>query len=232
MTEADASTRTPRSASWHGFTSELNHKLAMRAADRPFLIELAGTPRAGKTTAMRELGRRLGASGLHVELIEESARCCPIPDKHHPHFNIWTFCNTLTRILAAQYTGADVVVVDRGIVDAACWMDWYRETGSLPVEAHGDIDRFVLHSLWAGQIDLVVMMKAGPAVAIERDAVGKATRTPGLIVNADTLGQFNAAIDRMHARLARNYPLVAVETTYMKPDEVLHDILREALSHC
>jgi thymidylate kinase len=203
-----------------------------RSAEQPFFIELAGTPRAGKTTVLTTLVGMLRDRDLQVETVDESANDCPIPDKCHPAFNVWTFCTTLTRVLAAQHTGTDVVLIDRGIVDAACWMDWYRATGCLTIDEHRAIETFVVHPLWARTMNLVLVMKADPAVAMQRDGAGEAGRSPGQIVNLDTLGQFNASVDRVHDRFSRHYPLVSLDTTRMEPAEVLYHLVDAALTNC
>jgi stage III sporulation protein SpoIIIAA len=91
------------SASLHGLARGLTCALARRADERPFFVELAGTPRAGKTTVLTNLARMLRDRDLRVALVDESASGCPIPDKRSPKFNVWTFCEMLQRVLEAQY---------------------------------------------------------------------------------------------------------------------------------
>jgi Ni2+-binding GTPase involved in maturation of urease and hydrogenase len=220
------------STSLDSLMSGLAGAIETRRDDQPFFIELAGTPRSGKTTVLTTLARMLRERDLRVETVDESANGCPIPDKCHPAFNVWTFCTTLTKVLAAQHTGTDVVLIDRGILDAACWMEWYRFTGCLTIEEHCAIETFVLHPLWARAMNLVVVMKADPAVAVGRDGAEDAGRRPGPIVNPDTLGQFNASVDRVHDRFNRHYPLVPLDTTRMRPAEVLHRLVHAALARC
>jgi hypothetical protein len=55
---------------------------------------------------------------------------------------------------------------------------------------------------------------------------------PGQIVNPGTLAQFNASIDRVHRRLEPDYPLIALDTTWLQPDEVLHRVMGAALARC
>jgi thymidylate kinase len=214
----------------------LVHELAVtieqRRAERPFLIELAGTPRAGKTTALTALADALRQCDLHVETVDESASGCPIPDKRDPLFNVWTFLTTLRQLLRARHADTDVVVIDRGIVDAACWMDWYRATGGLLEDEHRAIEDFILLPRWTKDLNLVLIMTTEPDVAVEREAAGRGGRNHGQIVNHDTLGEFNASVRRVHARCNGRYPLVGVDTTRLSPDGVLHGIVAAALKQC
>jgi thymidylate kinase len=231
LVEATVSAAGDReSTSLHRLARALAAAIERRNAEQPFYIELAGTPRAGKTTVLTRLAKLLRDRDLHVETVDESANGCPIPDKCNPFFNVWTFCTTLRQVLAARHTGTDVVLIDRGIVDAACWMDWYRVTGSLSVDDHHAIETFVLHPLWARAMDLVLVMKADPAVATEREGAEREGRSLGPIVNPDILAQFNASVDRVRSRLDGRYPLVPLDTTRLGPSEVLHRLIDAALT--
>jgi predicted ATPase len=224
-------------AAGHGHRSleSLVHELAVvirrQRAEQPFFIELAGTPRAGKTTMLAALAGALRRRDLRVETVDESAGGCPILDKHDPLFNVWTFLATLLQLLGAQRGETDVVVVDRGIVDAACWMDWHRGTGCLTDDEHRAIEDFILHPRWAPVVNLVLVMTTEPAVAVERELAAGGRISPGQIVNADTLVAFNASIDRVCARFDRRYSLVGVDTTQLAPDAVLHSLIAAALEH-
>ena len=105
---------------------------------RPCIVELAGTPRAGKTTAMHGLAGRLESTDFRVEVVEEQAARCPVWSKRDPEFNIWTVCTTLAQTIEASYNNAHVILIDRGIFDALCWMDWYANLGCIgPGDRHG-----------------------------------------------------------------------------------------------
>jgi hypothetical protein len=161
-------------------------------AGKPFFIELAGTPRAGKTTALTDLASMLRDNDLRVETVDESAGGCPVPHKRDPDYNLWTFLTTLTQIVEARHADTDVVLIDRGIVDAVCWMDWYLVTGALTITEYHTIEKFAMLPRWERVMDLVLVLTTDPPVAIERDS-GERPARPGRIVNPDTLGEFNAA---------------------------------------
>src|SRR5215831_16263584 len=103
---------------------------------RPWLVEFAGTPRAGKTTVIRGLTEWLIGDGQRVRVVCEQAPCCPVPSKDHPHFNLWTGARTVCEILEAVYSDADVALVDRGLFDALCWIEWYRQRARLTSTEH------------------------------------------------------------------------------------------------
>jgi hypothetical protein len=197
--------------------------------ERPFFIELAGTPRAGKTTALTALARLLLAAGTRVEVVSERALDCPMPDKRDPSFNVWTLCATLTQVLEAQYGDTDFVLIDRGLVDAACWMDWYRATGRLTAAEHRIIERFVLLRRWTATLGLVLVMTVEPAVALARDVTETAALLPGPIMNDRTLTEFNLSLRRVHDRFKWRSPLVEIDTSRLAPDDVLRCVMDAAL---
>ncbi|MDI6794689.1 MAG: hypothetical protein QME81_17790, partial [bacterium] len=63
------------------------------------MIEFAGVPKAGKTTTLNQLYAFLKRCGFRVEVVVERASVCPIRDKKHANFNVWTACTTLSQIL-------------------------------------------------------------------------------------------------------------------------------------
>src|SRR5271157_5238059 len=66
---------------------------------KPVVIEFAGSPKAGKTTTLATVQTFLKRCGFKVEVVIERASVCPIRDKKHANFNIWTACTTLAQIL-------------------------------------------------------------------------------------------------------------------------------------
>lgn len=68
-------------------------------ARKPIVFEFAGVPKAGKTTTLSALQAFLKRCGFLVEVVVERASVCPIRDKKHSNFNVWTACTTLAQVL-------------------------------------------------------------------------------------------------------------------------------------
>jgi putative protein kinase ArgK-like GTPase of G3E family len=56
----------------------LRHELGQR---RPLVIEICGTPKAGKTTAINALNIFLKRNGFSTSLVHEMAAICPVRNK-------------------------------------------------------------------------------------------------------------------------------------------------------
>lgn len=92
-------------------------------ARRPYIIELAGTPKAGKTSALHVLHRFLKDCGYHVQEMRERAADCPVAMKGHFFFNTWTTTTMLAAMIESLESEADVVLLDRGVFDALVWLE-------------------------------------------------------------------------------------------------------------
>jgi len=159
----------------------LPHQRSSNEPARPLVIEFAGTPSAGKTTALRGLAAVLRARGYRMALVEEKAKQGnPVRDKHHVQFNLWTACTTIADIVGALWSEVDVVLVDRGPFDQLAWAEWSRRCPDNPLPEH---DRGVFHSCLrtetlSSMVDLVLVMTVDPSEAMRRD--GSSARGPGL----------------------------------------------------
>lgn len=195
---------------------------------RPWLVEFAGTPRAGKTSVIQGLSESLTEQGWRVHLVPEQAGRCPVPGKDNPHFNVWTTCSTICRILDGRYSSADIVLIDRGIFDALCWLEWHRLQGQSIGAEPDDHDGLAPPSKFAtgltdltGLIDLVVVMIVDPAQGLRRDAAGRPGHQPGTIVNSRTLESINHSIGSVSARCGGDFRLESVDTSSMSKSDTL-----------
>ena len=89
------------------------------------IVEFAGLPRSGKTTAASGLKRFLESRGWQVYVVKERASLCPITDKVHPDFNLWTTLSFLREFLVARNSGYEYIIADRGIFDASIWINLF-----------------------------------------------------------------------------------------------------------
>src|SRR5262245_14952078 len=67
-------------------------------ARRAFVVELTGTPKAGKTTTLAVLQGFFKTAGFRVETLKERAADCPLAMKGHFFFNAWTFGTMLAEV--------------------------------------------------------------------------------------------------------------------------------------
>jgi predicted NUDIX family phosphoesterase/thymidylate kinase len=198
----------------------------MRISRRPFFVEFAGTPKAGKTTALDHMDRILRRNGYRVRIVSERASASPLGNKHDPLFNVWTASLTLSQIIESQDRDDHVVLIDRGIFDALCWMDWFRTVGRLTPDEHDTIAAFLSLNRIRRLTDLVFVLTVSPDTALDREMAGHLTRRTGAIMNTGTLQDLSASIDRVRSLRGVDFHCVHIDTT---DGEQVGDLERMAL---
>src|ERR1051325_10881641 len=117
-------------------------------ASRAFVMEFAGTPKAGKSTTVEAIRHFLTRYGFRVHLLTERAAVCPIPMKGHLFFNTWCVASMLAELLANIETETDVIIVDRGLFDALVWLTLQERRGELTGAEARTIESFILLERW------------------------------------------------------------------------------------
>lgn len=199
---------------------------------RPVIIELTGLPAAGKTSAAQLLTSRLQARGVSCEMIDEAAEHNPLQDqKCEWPFNVWSSCRTLMDLLEAKAaTRADVIVVDRGLVDAQCWMLWFRLRREIDDDTYSAMRDFLRAPMWARDTSVVVELKVRFDTALRRrhGDTGRIFNP----VNFSTLSQaYESTVLDGHSRHPET-ALAHIETDHLSLSAVateIENLLPEAL---
>ncbi len=175
-------------------------------ARKPVVIEFAGVPKAGKTTTLGQVHAFLKRCGFRVEVVVEHASICPIRDKKHANFNVWTACTTLARILEKTQIPSrpgdpDVLILDRGLFDAVNWFAVMERLAGIRKAERELIERFLLMDDWRKRITGVIVMTASPADSMERErGYLPVDGAAGSIMNDDVL---RTMLDTTRATAAR-----------------------------
>lgn len=194
-------------------------KFAAQQARKPIVIEFAGLPKAGKTTTLNSVQAFLKRCGFRVKVVVERASVCPIRDKRHANFNVWTASTTLAQILEHTQTppradDPDVLILDRGIFDAICWLSGMEKLARLRAEDRKAIEQFLLRGDWCKRINGVVLMTASAKDALEREkgylpVVGQG----GSIMNAEVLASMKKVLDQVATRMSDAFRIYKVNTS-------------------
>nr|VFJ64480.1 MAG: Predicted phosphoesterase, NUDIX family [Candidatus Kentron sp. FW] len=143
-------------------------------ARKSIVIEFAGTPKAGKTTTLGQINTFLKRCGFKVEIVVERASVCPIKDKKHVNFNVWTACTTLSQLLEKTQTpprpdDPHILILDRGIFDSICWLRLMEGLQRLRLAEREAMEKFLTISDWRERITGVILMTASPADSMQRE---------------------------------------------------------------
>jgi predicted NUDIX family phosphoesterase len=163
-------------------------------APRAFVIEFAGTPKAGKTTSVEAIRHFFSRQGFSVHVLVERASVCPIPMKGHLFFNTWCATSMLAELLATVDTETDIIIVDRGIFDALVWLTLQLKRGEITVGEAQTFEKFILLERWRQLIDLAVVMNVPAIKAIERENSQRISKRAGSIMNEEVVAAISSSV--------------------------------------
>lgn len=180
----------------------------LRYASRAFVIEFAGTPKAGKSTTVEAIRHFFSRNGFRVYILEERAAVCPIPMKGHLFFNTWCAASMLAELLANVETETDIIIVDRGLFDSLVWLRLQEKRGEVTDDEARTIESFLLLDRWRTLIDLAVVMRVSADEAASREASQRITRKAGTIMNPDVLAAITESVGEAIEQYAPKFSMV------------------------
>lgn len=182
-------------------------------ARRPYIVELAGTPKAGKTTALHVLHRFLKDCGYHVQEMRERAGDCPIAMKGHFFFNTWTTTTMLASMIESLESEADVLLLDRGVFDAIVWLESQRLENQVSKDEYRVFRDFVLLNRWRSLTDSTFVFTVSPEKALERENKDLIVPRSGSIMGPEFLERYNAILAAVHDDVKEQFSIIKIDTT-------------------
>lgn len=188
-------------------------------ARRPLVIEFAGVPKAGKTTTLSQAHAFLKRCGFKVETVIERASVCPIRDKRHFNFNVWTASTTLAQILEKtqepplQGVDPDVLFLDRGLFDSLSWMSMMHVLKRIRSEEQKAIENFLLLSDWRKRIAGVIVMTTSPEEAMLRERGLLPVVGSGSIMNKEVIQQMLDNTKKCVQKYSKYFNIFEFDTT-------------------
>jgi predicted NUDIX family phosphoesterase/predicted ATPase len=182
-------------------------------ARRAFVVELTGTPKAGKSTSVVALQTFFKEAGYQVHLLKERAADCPLPMKGHFFFNAWTMATMLAEVLETHETQVDLLILDRGFFDALVWLELQARRGQVTEGEKQVFSEFVLLERWRSLVDVTVLMKVDPEKALQREHQNQIVHRVGSMMNPRALGEFNDALAQVASEYSDRFSLIEIDTT-------------------
>ena len=188
-------------------------------ARKPIVLEFSGMPKAGKTTVITHLHAFLRRCGFRTEVVVERASVCPIRDKKHAHFNIWTACTTLTQLLEKTQdppstSDPHILILDRGVFDAILWMTTLEDLARIRPEQREIVEQFLSIDDWRTRITAVFMMTVSPQKAMEREGgLLPVTDVTGSIMNLEVLKKIRTTFTQTAKRLSQQFVVYNMDTS-------------------
>jgi len=190
-----------------------------QGARKPVIFEFAGVPKAGKTSTSNALQAFLKRCGFRVEIVIERTSLCPIRDKTHSNFNVWTACTTLAQILEKtqnppRIDDPDILILDRGLFDALCWLRLMERLERIRPEERRGIESFLTMADWRKRISAVFVMMVSPADAMQREkGFLPVEHKEGSIMNEKVLAQMLNTTRETSKSLKKEFRIFEIDTS-------------------
>jgi len=198
---------------------------------RPFFIEFTGTPSAGKTTTIVELDKFLRRQGFRVYHPQEGTEVIRHISRSTPLYNIRTGIYALSLLVdLMQGNQYDVVIFDRCVFDAYCWMTYWKEKGKLTEEEKAVLQSFFLSQFWMESIDAAYFMTCTPYAAGERELKIAVSEILGETTSAASVTTLIARYRNAYALIKPQYPqLHLLDTTNMDAKTMVNFVVETTL---
>ena len=157
---------------------------------KPFMVEFTGTPEAGKTTAIKNVANKLITAGYKVVTLQESAEKLPseIP-KGSWNANLWMHLQTTAEILRASYVDADIILLDRGLIDSDFYGKKFLWENEIKEKQYRQFKKQFIDELFP---DFLVACIVSPETAIKRRGGA------GRLVNERYIRRYNELFRRYY----------------------------------
>lgn len=187
----------------------------------PFVIEVLGTPNSGKTSAIQTFEKILKRNGIKHKIIFEAASRCKIKNKLSPEFNLWTLSETVKQLLDVYSNNYDIVICQRGLLDAICWFDLYYQDGKISKEEYHRILDYTLMNRFVELINCCYIMGCSVSASIKRENLSGLLDTTGTIVNDVVLSKYNNALTRCQNRYGSFFKkIINMDTTALPQTDI------------
>jgi len=207
---------------------------------RPILIEFCGSPKSGKSTTITSLNIFLKRNGFKTKVLTERASVCPVRNKRHPFFNIWTLTSAVAEIIQHLDEGkdkVDIIIADRGIFDSLCWFEWLNTNPTpdapyLDDMSYTNLRYFALMDMWHRYIDLIYVFQVKPETSIKREYANLLTEERGSIMREPVLEGFNKSIRSVNKKYGNKFRRITeIETDTAEMDDEPNRVSYEVTSN-
>ena len=199
---------------------------------RPFFLEFTGTPSAGKTTTITELDKFLRRQGFRVLRPQEGAEVIRHISRTTPLYNIRTGIYALTQLIDLSASHLyDVVIFDRCIFDAYCWMMYWQEKRELSQEELLYYQSFFTSRFWTDKVDLAYFMYCHPKEAMEREFRIALSDKLGQTTNPKTIEALTERYKKAYEVLSPTHSqLRLLATTELTEQEMVERVATDVLA--
>jgi hypothetical protein len=227
---------------------------------RAFIVEFAGMPKAGKSSAIKTI-RQYFSSGSKIRVKEVPGKVTRAYRLHTPaegvslrtpgllkqnllDFNSWAGAYALQELLQAGHDNYhDLVLLDRGPWDAGCWLEYVKKSQlpkSIDKKEADKIIGFFQSPHWMTRADLHVVLVLDPVEAAKRESSERLIAHHGPVSDTSLMSAMRDIYEKKFPELqsvkaancphVKNAGAVLIDTTSLSDLEVASQIIEHAFS--
>ncbi len=137
--------------------------------ENPIFIELAGTPKSGKTTLANAINEMFKSKEINFQIRQTNTELNPIKNISSEEYNIWTLAS-IVRNLSEDLANQEprIVLYDGGIISCIPWLDNSVVNGSVSIHDEKILNSFFDTDFMEGYNPLLYNFFMSPKISIGR----------------------------------------------------------------
>lgn len=223
---------------FHYRKNEIYKLMKVLSYKEPYIIEITGTPRTGKTTLINNLYDFFHKHGFNVCYIEEFTTSKKykeeikpfLKDKMKKIVNLEIPKNILMNIKEAVKQNYDIIIVDRGLLDRLIWVDrLYLKDGMTKKEYENYKKKYL--PIIKKDIDLIIATVTDSNTSLKRDYLGNLSLEKRSFLNQQNIDEYNTSLYNIsNLTKEENINFNIVDTTNKNQREVSFEVVDIILS--
>lgn len=207
--------------------------------DKPVVITVSGTPRAGKTTCVDNLYEFFKKADLRTVCLEEPAGLIyqTLRNKEEKKELLKDRVGFVDRqyevgnaYLEKHLSDTDIVLCDRGILDTFVWYNMYYQDGMMSEERYQEfLKRLRVNPAY---MNCFYALYTDPSISMERDFVNSLSIEPRTTMNLENVSKYNAALDRLQSDYKANVDVFRhIDTTRLERMDASIMVVDDAMDY-
>ncbi len=204
----------------------------IKKIERPFFIEITGSPDSGKTTMARILDPFFRRQGFTLYKPLEGAEEVRIIERDTHFYNSTTATYALYKLMRCSTDSRlDLVIFDRCLADAYTWMNYWVKKEDLSANEAKILQRFFYFPTWFNMLDAIFVVVTTPEEAIKRDRAESLTKKFGETTNPKSVEKLVKLFKKTYSDLSKKREnIFLIDTTDLDELEMTELVLGKILT--
>lgn len=206
----------------HNKKLNLNEMIKSNQDSSPYIVEMSGLPRTGKTESFNKVFQFFKNGGLKIEKLEEPAYLIKstltfdeIRNISNLDFNDKTLQISRENLEKGFLKNPNIIFMDRGIIDNYFWYQKMFDDNEIDLDIYNDRMNSLICDF--NKIDQLYIMSANPSTIIYRDYVNQLYLENRNKTTLENVVKLKKSIDKLTKRIVEmsSGKVYSIDTDYM-----------------